>query len=73
VKDPGERLINFQGCSNPKPGCYPDLREHSFFQGINFTDVLTMETPLDRKKFERQLLKEKILEINSFHHLIQDD
>jgi hypothetical protein len=41
------------------------LRDHPYFDGIDFTDVLTMDTPLDKKKFERQLLKEKILQDQS--------
>ena len=64
VKDPQERLQNC--CSNtikPEIGCYSKLRGHPFFEGIVFSDLLNKETPLDKKKFERQLLKEKILEV----------
>jgi protein-serine/threonine kinase len=41
VKDPQERLQNCCADTiNPEIGCYSKLRDHPFFEGINFSDIL---------------------------------
>jgi hypothetical protein len=61
VKDPLYRLLLFCDSDNPKVGCYSNLRDHPFFDGVDFASILFQKTPFDEKKFERSLLKEKIM------------
>ena len=59
--DPVHRLLLSCDSDNPRVGCYSQLREHSFFDGVDFASLLSQKAPFDEKRFERSLLKEKII------------